>query len=180
MIVNYFNIKNKVLTMVNQQMPFKITEQKCQSYLDLHYPDLQLTDLILKRCCYIFNTLLKYADGYIIHNDKTIIWSKLSGWLKPDGKPPVNIFNKIFYNETLSIVNSIYSINKKITLNELLIDDQKFYIFKNYWTSLFNYGDLFKLLNDISIKINFELPHEIIHKILMHAYAQRKKLQYID
>lgn len=46
-IVKYFKFKDGIASIEKQQMPFKITTQKCISYLDIFYPNIILNDLIL-------------------------------------------------------------------------------------------------------------------------------------
>lgn len=142
--------------------------RKCRSYLDLHHPELlYMDDYIILRCCYIFDTLLRFADGCEI-DDNVSMWRELKypTFSKWDMQ---NTFNNIFYNTKLIIVNMNPnhedSYISSTSLYDLLTDDDKFAQFKSYWTNLHSYDSLCKLMQKIT-----SFPDELIHLIVIQLF----------
>ncbi len=174
-LVKYMVMKNNLSYLEQKYTKFKITAKKCESYLDIHFPDLEVNDVVLERCIFIFRRLLKYADGYDISDNRVTVYREMNGWFCKDFVTPINIFNVMFY-KTLDIEcnNPNANLINPISLDQLLLNDEDFYIFCNgYWQKSFNYQDLFNIILEVSEKLQFLLPYEMIDIILCYAYQKR-------
>ena len=119
--IKYISVKNNVVSIATTKLPFKITPQKCESYLDIHLKDLKdLKDDKSSRCCYIFNKLLRYADGYERDDDKIVLWREFNYW-NPNIESRKGIFSLIFQGN-LSVVcvnpNTKNAIDKEFKLED--------------------------------------------------------------
>lgn len=178
-IFDKYKPNKKPTTIIKEYTKFKITKSKCQSYLDIHCPELVINDEILNKCTNIFKLVFQYGDGYECqHGEAIAIWNEMKGWYF-GMEEPLKIFSVLFNNDPLLIVcanpNDKYVNEKEYLLKDLLLDDHKYDVFMGYWGKKFNYLDLFKTVKDVSSNIlknssHFkELPDEIINIILCTA-----------
>lgn len=158
---------------VREYTKFKINKGKCQSYLDIHLPNLILTEQILNKCVTIFKLLLRYADGCecLKENDMTF-WKEFRGW--SIGICKIKLFKELFYND-ISILcdnpNHDNANEKEFSLEDILTQNDKYTMFNDYWTTKFDCLDLIDTLRDVSKKVLKcqEFSIEIIELILCMA-----------
>jgi hypothetical protein len=155
---------------------------KCKSYIDLFLPHLSYIndnindDNILNKCCYIINKLIRYADDCECDgdndNNKFIIWREFDYWERQ--KISRKHLFKLFFRYDIFILsdnpNNENAYEKEFSLEELLIDDDKFKIFNDYWNTSFDYYDLSKAIKDVTKYHNVDLPQDLIDIILCYAY----------
>jgi hypothetical protein len=179
--------KDTPTNIVKEYTTFKITKGKCQSYLDIHHPDLEMTDELLSRCVSIFNILLNYANGFEVDKTYVVMWHEENCW-DMGADLPLSIFKKLYYNDDLHIVCTDPNVRNadimELSLIDLLLNNNKYNLFIQHWTKLYNYTDLYNALKDASIKLlkNNGLPEEIIHIIFCFArdtYIDNEEF-YID
>lgn len=170
--IQYFKLINGVGSIGKQKMPFCITKKKCESYLDIFYPDLKVDDHLLEKCVLIFKQLLNYADGFDHNESHVSIWIEFQAW---DKYPisPLKIFKTIFQNKIAIVLDDPNHGVNEIALDQLLLSNSSL---NKYWNESYNYNDLHNVLLEVSIKIKHKLPKEIIETICCLAF---KRLYYI-
>jgi hypothetical protein len=155
---------------------FKIDEGKCRSYLDLHLPDIIITEKLLERCVCIFKLVLRYCDGYDCNEDNdAILWYENETWSHISIKYKTKIFYKLLFADPLKILcenpNKMNAIDFEYTLESILFDDKKYAKFLNYW-SKYDVLDLINVINEVSYSIlnnSDGFPLEITEYILCLA-----------
>jgi hypothetical protein len=166
--IKYINI-NLIIKL--DHIPFIITEEKCKSYIDLHYVNYLPTKKELNKCVIIFNTLLKYVDGYEYEDDYNVVWCECNFWDNYSVYTPKKIFNVLIYNTELRICCTNPN-NKNIieySLYNLIVNDEYYNKFINYYKTCYNYDDIFESLNNVSKILKNQLPIEIIDYIISIA-----------
>ena len=164
-------IKNKTLSIIKDKIPFKIDKNFCQNYLILRC--IKYDHNILIKCNYIFNMIIRNSNEHLCNNNTISFYKRYNNnWsLKFIENNPIINYNGLYYNEHLYI-NCI----KDYSLKELLKDEQKYKLFLHYWSDQFSYDNLFNLLDEISIKLQYPLPYEVIDNILLIAYSSYNHL----
>lgn len=174
----------RVIFITKNYTKFKINVDKCHSYLNIHLPNLQLSQEILERCVYIFKLVLKYGTGIEnLYDDAFSIYSECSAW-NPSRYSKFRIFYTLFNNDPLIILcanpNDEGHLEKEYQLIDILTDNSKFEICNNYWSKKYSYIDLFDIIKNVSniilqrseyYKYGIEqvLPDEIVELILYFA-----------
>jgi hypothetical protein len=155
---------------------FKIDYGKCRSYLDIHYPQLELTDEILARCKTVMvRTLYSCArygeeDGYFWANGFS--WRGLKKYNYDD------VFDKIFYaKEMILDFTDEHCDGDMIGLEHLITDNNYYEEFNRRYPS-YALGEILTTLVLSSQAILREstyyasgFPQEIAEKIVCDAFA---------
>ena len=67
-------IRNKI-QIQKLQMKFMVTPKKCKYYINIHFPEINATQLQIKRCSFIFYILLRKVNGFELdEGNKNILW----------------------------------------------------------------------------------------------------------
>lgn len=204
--MKYITIINNEVTIACDKLPFNISRQKCESYLDLHYPGLIHNtvnsscrdDVILRRCKNIFKLLLRYINDYEDKRDKDnnkfhILWSRnefwddfkdhiISGTWKPREK-----FDLLFYDKNFKLLlenpnpltyDEIGEL-PKYYLPDLLTDGEQYQIFVDYYSKYYDYYDIYNAMKYVMNK--YEASEDLIDIIICSAVGSIKndlEIQY--
>ena len=174
----------KPTTIIKEYTKFLIVPDKCRSYLDINYPDLIVDEQLLNRCVKVFKMVLKSADGYDhtynTHNTHHIVISReYNGWFF--GHKSLKIFYGLFHYDPLLILcanpNDKNAKENEFDLKDILLDNDKYQIFLEYWSKGFDYIDLFNTIKIIALLVLKNsplkhLPNEMIEMILCFAFEQ--------
>lgn len=167
---------------LRQRISIKITEETCRCYLYLRFEQrMAISDEMLKRCKFIFLTLLHKGD-YCDDEDRTATIANVSsGWedTMVDGKR--EIFDSLIYTKDLyanhddeyTIDSCNYMPTKNaISLYLILTDDNVFQEFYLRWSKYYTVSNLLSTLLLCSRVILAdsiywrEFPREIVEKIV--------------
>jgi hypothetical protein len=165
-------------TIVREYTTFKINEDTCRAYLITHLPDLDITEVVLKKCITIFKLLLKYGDNIDYCENELTVWPESSAWII--NRNIRDIFYYMFNNKNISIDvgtvknNSLYnelngdeSNNNESNilsscedeesdfydLKSILACDKEYNIFLNYWSKGHDVQDLINVVSEVSYSV---------------------------
>lgn len=176
MEMKYMSVVSDEITIKQDKLPFKITTNKCKSYLDIHYPELETTDDILIKCKNILIYLLRYMNDYYDDEEDLIFISQNEFWngILDRFWCPIRKFKLLFYNEKIHLLcdnpgkNSLKSLKesglKIYSIVDLLINDDDYKIFLDYWSTQYDYYDIFDSVKCVTDKHN--VPEELIDMII--------------
>lgn len=153
---------------------FKIDANKCRSYLDIHYPQLELTDEILARCKTVMVRTLYSCDRY--GEEEGYFWIYEFGWSKLNEYDYSEMFDKLFYTKEI-----IFDLNggcdDMVGLEQIISNDDSFEEFNEKYPS-YALGEILTTLVLSSQSILREstyyssgFPQEIAEKIVCDAFA---------
>lgn len=155
---------------------FRIDVNKCRSYLDIHYPQLELTDTILARCKTVMLRTLYSCDRY--GEEDGYFWIYEFGWPKLNEFDYIEIFEKIFYTkEMIFDFTDEHCDGDMIGLEQIITDDNYYEEFNKRYSS-YALGEILTTLVLSSRAILREsmyytggFPQEIAEKIVCDAFA---------
>ena len=101
--------------------------------------------------------VLKSADGYdhTYNTHNIVIWRECNGWYF--GLKSLNIFYNLFHYDSLMILcadpNHKDAKEVEFDLKDILLDDEKYQVFLEYWSKGFYYIDLFNTIKIIALLV---------------------------
>lgn len=173
---------------LRQRMSIKITEEACRCYLYLRFEQrITISDEMLKRCKFIFLTILHKSNYLDTVREDVIMASDDSGWkdIMVGGKQ--EIFDSLIYaknlyashdvNDTSNLGDYIDMATKNaISLYSILTDDNVFQEFYLRWSKYYTVSNLLSTLLLCSRVVLVdsiywrEFPCEIVEKIVCHGH----------
>ena len=172
----YLGRIKKPTTITRTYTKFKIDAGKCRSYLDIHLPDIVITDDILERCSNIFKLVLRYSDGGECEcENNMVLWTEDTVWRQCDLN--TDVFYDLFNSDPLCILcadpDDSFAVNKEYSLESILLEDKKYDIFLEHWSKQYNIVDLIDTLTFVSQMVLKNsgncFPLEIVEMILCFA-----------
>lgn len=140
---------------LRQRMSIKITEEACRCYLYLRFEKrIPISDEMLKRCKFIFLTLLHKSDYRDDENGKAIIANVSSGWEDSMVGGKQEIFDSLIYTKDLYANHDEYTLDlcdymstkNAISLYSILTDDNIFQEFYLRWSKYYTISNLLSTL----------------------------------
>jgi hypothetical protein len=196
-----FKWNNKLRKYVKEAEPrierlytkFNFDVGKCRSYLDLHYPEITITDDIIARCRAIFFRILYNCDDWQIE-DCIITQLRHENWPLLDKSLKLRLYIVLLYNEHIDVKCCIQDLGDSdasdyksgdieyIKLSIMLTNDIKYELFLTTWPDC-STSKILTTLTLISCVVlseskyyNSGFPGEIAELIVCFAFAELHKI----